>query len=295
MAHRIPSWCRLLGRGISLLIVILMLIVPARSAPGFVKIQPTTVHQGQVFVVTLAADPTLNEATIRFTGRTWPLYRVGSGWETFLGTDPTTKAGQYVVSFDAKTLNGASLHSRTTVTVVRVAFPTRRITFDPQTQKLMTPAAAEQEGRRTAAALRVLHDAQLWDGPFLRPISGPVTSPYGVVSIYHGQFWGFHRGVDLGAPAGTPVQAANDGIVRLAEALPLSGNAVLIDHGLGVVSSYFHMAAIHVAAGESVRKGQMIGAVGMTGLSFGPHLHWGMRVNGIHVDPLPWLSASTPR
>lgn len=287
-AHNLRLW-------ISLIAVMLVLNMPARSAPSLVKIQPMAVHQGQVMMVTVPNDPPLSQATMRFAGRTWPLYRVGSSWETFLGTDPTTKAGRYVVNFDARTPDGTALGTRLTVTVVSVAFPTRRLTFDAQTQKLMTPAAAEQEWRRTEAALRVLHAGQLWEGAFQRPVTGPVTSPYGVLSIYQGQFWGFHRGVDLGAPMGTPIQAANDGIVRLAEGLPLSGNAVLIDHGLGVVSSYFHMSAIHVTAGESVRKGQIIGAVGMTGLSLGPHLHWGMRVNGVHVDPLPWLSSLGPR
>jgi hypothetical protein len=281
--------------GMGLIAVLLVMSMPARSAPSLVKIQPISVHQGQVMMVTVPDDPPLSQTTIRFAGRVWPLYRVGSSWETFLGTDPTTKAGRYVVSFDALTPDGTPLGTRLTVTVVNVPFPTRRLTFDAQTQKLMTPAAAEQEWRRTEAALRVLHAGQLWEGAFQLPVSGPVTSPYGVLSIYQGQVWGFHRGVDLGAPMGTPIQAANDGIVRLAEGLPLSGNAVLIDHGLGVVSSYFHMSAIHVATGESVRKGQIIGAVGMTGLSLGPHLHWGVRVNGVHVDPLPWLSSLVPR
>ncbi|MGH2349374.1 MAG: M23 family metallopeptidase [bacterium] len=126
-----------------------------------------------------------------------------------------------------------------------------------------------------------------------------MTSPYGVVSVYchadcagsqrrQGQIRGFHRGVDLAAAAGTPVAAANDGIVRLAETLPLSGKAVLLDHGMGIVTSYLHQSAILVRPGQRVRRGEIIGRVGSTGLSTGPHLHWGLRINGVHVDPMPW-------
>ncbi|MDR5703086.1 MAG: M23 family metallopeptidase, partial [Armatimonadota bacterium] len=75
---------------------------------------------------------------------------------------------------------------------------------------------------------------------------------------------------------------------RLAEALPLSGNAILLDHGLGIVTSYLHLSQINVSPGQRVKRGEIIGLVGSTGLATGPHLHWGMRVNGVHVNPLPW-------
>jgi murein DD-endopeptidase MepM/ murein hydrolase activator NlpD len=120
------------------------------------------------------------------------------------------------------------------------------------------------------------------------PVDGPVSSPYGVLSIHQGQVLGFHGGVDFASPAGTPVVAPADGIVRLAESLPLSGNAVLMDHGLGVVSSYLHLSEIAVRAGQRIIKGELVGRVGSTGLATGPHLHWGLRVNGVRVDPLPW-------
>lgn len=271
---------------------LLMLVV--MSTPGhprdLIQVQPTSVRQGQVVVVTVPGEQPLVQPTLRFAGRSWPLYRRGTSSGTYLATDPTTKAGRYTITFEALSASGASLKASAVVTIVRVPFPTRNLTFDRQTSALLTPDAAEREHRLTAAALRVLHDEQLWEGPFLLPVSGPVSSPYGVLSIYQGQMWGFHSGVDLAVPMGTPVQAANDGIVRLAEELPLSGNAVMIDHGLGVVTSYLHLSVIGVTVGQHVRKGEIIGNVGMTGLSLGPHLHWGVRVNGVHVDPLPWTN-----
>ncbi len=269
--------------------MLLMLLVWAPVHPrDLIQIQPTTVRQGQIVTVTIAAEKALVRPTLRFAGRAWPLHRLGTSPATYLATDPRTKPGRYEVTLEALSAGGVPVRARAVVTVVRVAFPTRSLTFDQQTSTLLTPEASERERRRTEAALHVLRDDQLWAGPFLLPVNGPVSSPYGVINIYQGQMWGFHGGVDLAVPMGTPVQAANDGIVRLAEELPLSGIAVLIDHGFGVVSTYFHMSAVRVAAGQPVQRGEIIGNVGTTGLSLGPHLHWGIRVNGVYVDPLPW-------
>ncbi|MGH2436417.1 MAG: M23 family metallopeptidase, partial [bacterium] len=111
------------------------------------------------------------------------------------------------------------------------------------------------------------------------------------ISVYQGKPRGWHRGTDFAAPVGTPVYAANHGIVRLAELLPVSGNAVFIDHGIGIITSYLHLSAIHVRAGQPVQKGDRIGGVGSTGLATGPHLHWALRTNGTLVDPLHWVEA----
>jgi lysostaphin len=229
-----------------------------------------------------------SRAWVRFAGRTWPLYESGGVWRTFLGTDPLTAPGRRGLTVEASGPSGTGVAVRAGLTVRRVAFPVRRITLAPDRRNLLDPRLAEEEGRKVAAALRTLSAERFWQGPFRIPVRGAVTSPYGVVSMYQGQIRGFHRGVDLAAPAGAPVYAANDGIVRLAGSLPLSGNAVLLDHGMGIVTSYLHQSKVFVRAGQRVRRGEIIGRVGSTGLSTGPHLHWGFRINGVHVDPMPW-------
>jgi murein DD-endopeptidase MepM/ murein hydrolase activator NlpD len=231
----------------------------------------------------------MRRVNLRFAGRAWPLYPQGTGrWRTLVGTDPTTTAGRRALVAEATAENGTRLSARRDVTVTRVAFQRRRITFDRERQTLLTPEIAERERRRVAAALRVLHPEPLWSGTFGLPLDARVSSPYGVLSIYQGVVRGFHAGVDFAAAEGAPVRAAADGIVRLAEELPLSGNAVLVDHGLGIVTSYLHLSTIGVRAGQRVAKGAVVGRVGATGLATGPHLHWGLRVHGVRVDPLQW-------
>jgi murein DD-endopeptidase MepM/ murein hydrolase activator NlpD len=228
---------------------------------------------------------------VSFAGRTWPVYPAGpTAWRTVLGTDPTTRPGRQTVTVEAVASTGARVLVRREVTVLKVAFPTRRVTFDPEQAALLTPEAVARERRRVREALREAHPEQLWEDPLLLPIEGVVSSPYGVLSVYQGQTRGFHGGVDFPAPEGVPVRAAGDGIVRLAELLPLSGNAVFVDHGLGVITSYLHMSEISVRPEQRLRKGEVIGRVGSTGLATGPHLHWGLRVNGVRVDPMPWTA-----
>jgi murein DD-endopeptidase MepM/ murein hydrolase activator NlpD len=127
-------------------------------------------------------------------------------------------------------------------------------------------------------------------GVLASPISGaPITSTFGprMHPIFHEVR--MHTGVDFGASAGTPIQAASDGVVVSAGPLGGYGNATVIDHGNSLATLYAHQSMVDVAAGQHVTRGQIIGLVGCTGFCTGPHLHFEVRVNGTPVDPLPYL------
>ena len=131
--------------------------------------------------------------------------------------------------------------------------------------------------------------------PFLLPITGRSTSGYGTPRRYErGGAVFYHEGADLAAPVGTPVRATNAGRVLVADFFPIKGGLVVIDHGGGVVSLYFHQSKILVKAGDWVERGEVIGEVGTTGRSTGPHLHWEMRVGGVPSDPLAWVDKVLP-
>ena len=263
-----------------------VLAAPASPAPAL-ELSATTVKQGGALEVTvrgaLAGTP-----RVKFAGRTWPMFRAGDVWRTYVGTDATTKSGRYSLSVEA----GGRVIATRAITVGRVTFAIRRLRVPPDS---FAPEKVAEERRKVGAALQVLAPQQLWDGAFILPtVAAPVSSPYGVLSIYNGIIRGFHRGTDFAAPVGTPVKAANHGIVRLADYLPLSGNAVLLDHGLGVITLYLHMSALNVEPGARLQKGDVLGYVGGTGVATGPHLHWGLRINGTYVDPLPWTINGAP-
>ncbi|MDR7401878.1 MAG: M23 family metallopeptidase [Armatimonadota bacterium] len=269
----------------------------AASPPPTVsfRLAAPEVRQGAAVEMTVWIRPgPPGRPVVRFAGREWALYRERDRWRTYLATDPTTAPGVRGVTVEAVGPAGPVVLARTTLTVRRVPFARRRLTLDPDDLARLDPALLQDEARRVARALRVLADRQLWQGRFTLPVGGRLTSRYGVISVYQGEVRGFHRGVDLAAPEGTPVRAAAGGVVRLAEELPVSGNAVLVDHGLGIVTSYLHLSAVEVAPGQPVRRGDQVGRVGATGLATGPHLHWGLRVNGVYVDPLAWVQTDSP-
>lgn len=132
----------------------------------------------------------------------------------------------------------------------------------------------------------------LWRGPFLAPVPGEVSGAFGTRRVFNGELISRHTGVDFRAAAGDPVFAAGSGVVRLGQELFTSGNAVVIDHGAGVFTSYSHLSRIEVGVGQHVARGQGIGRIGATGRATGPHLHWGVKVNGVAVDPLALLAAT---
>ncbi|EME71725.1 metalloendopeptidase-like membrane protein [Paramagnetospirillum caucaseum] len=134
---------------------------------------------------------------------------------------------------------------------------------------------------------RVTLDSAVLDGNgVLRPAQGTVSGVFGSQRVYNGIGGAPHSGLDIAAPTGAPVAATADGTVVLAAPdLFLTGRTVMIDHGLGLISSYAHLSRIDVAAGAKVRKGDPVGAIGATGLATGAHLHWGMSWLDVRLDP----------
>ncbi len=133
-------------------------------------------------------------------------------------------------------------------------------------------------------------DTRHWFGSFRRPLASDTTSSYGTRRLFNGQHRSYHRGTDFRANVGTPVYASNSGIVRLAKNLFYSGNIVIVDHGMGVFTNYAHLSKIQVVAGQVIASGHQIGLSGASGRVSGPHLHWAVRVNGVYVDPLQFLT-----
>ncbi|MEL7084628.1 MAG: M23 family metallopeptidase [Cyanobacteria bacterium J06597_1] len=175
------------------------------------------------------------------------------------------------------------------VTVRARTFPTQSITIGSGGLQA-TQAELDAVSRLKAIASPI----RFWNGPFLRPSGGRVSSVYGVRRYYNGVFASdyYHRGVDYAAPLGAPIVAPAAGTIALvgreAEGFTIHGNTVGIDHGQGVVSIFLHLNQISVTEGQEVEAGQQVGTIGTSGASTGPHLHWGLFVHEVAVDPVPW-------
>lgn len=130
----------------------------------------------------------------------------------------------------------------------------------------------------------------MWTASFLKPRTSVVTSEFGSGRSFNDKVTSRHLGVDFRGAVGEQVRAANRGVVALVDRFFLAGNVVYIDHGGGVVTSYFHLSKTLVAPGDSVKRGQVIGVVGKTGRVTGPHLHWAARYGENTVNPLDLLA-----
>ncbi len=180
---------------------------------------------------------------------------------------------------------------RASTTVVAGDYRESVLSVDPRFSK-RPPKRNRAEQRRISAALGRSEKTRLWKQAFVAPTStSTVTSEYGVKRTFNNVIKSRHRGLDLDGAVGDSVLATNDGVVRLAARdYYYVGSAVVIDHGLGLFSLYFHLSSVDVEVGEWMRRGQKIGKVGKSGRVTGPHLHFAIKLAGQYIDPVGLLA-----
>jgi len=231
-------------------------------------------------------------------GRGFALDDSGGLWAFLLALPSTLPGGDYTLRLDAGGAAGGLKFSFVgSVHVSATGFRSEQIRFDQGLSRLMTEPdpQKEEELRRLRAELEVFRpEAVRFTDRFRLPLEGArLTASFADRRRYlyadGGSSLSLHNGLDLAAPVGTPVAACGAGRVVMAEERLLTGNSVVLEHLPGVYSLYYHLSAIAVRAGQDVEAGERIGAVGMTGLATGPHLHWELRVNGQPVDPRSFL------
>lgn len=260
-----------------------------------VTLSAQSAFQGGAVMIT-ANDSVSGTATI--FGRNYPLMPDGAGGLVgFAGIGTEDPPGAAALAVSVTRTGGATETLTKSLTILKTQWTVDYIDLPPGVGDLLDPAIVKAEQDRLNAIYGGLTPRK-WTGKWQEPVPGPVTAA--LISGYFGEqrsfnggpVGGHHGGTDFGVAAGTPVYATNGGVVVLAETLQVRGNMVIIDHGGGIFSGYAHMQSIAVAAGETVAPGQLVGQVGTTGLSTGPHLHWEMSVGGVLVDGLRWLDGS---
>lgn len=252
-----------------------------------VQIKPEQPQLGDTISVLIQTDQTGETPSVTVNDKTYPVFEIApQRYRAFLPTTPLDAPGARTVrvSGEGETRNLA-------VWVKNRSFPTQSIWLPPGKDDL---EGTDREFDLVDAFKATVSPQKFWNGPFVRPNQGEVTTVFGVRRYYNGEFAEdyYHRGVDYGGAQGSPVVAPAPGRVALvgreADGFEIHGNTVGIDHGQGVLSILIHLSRIDVKEGDMVRAGQVVGAVGSTGASTGPHLHWGLYVNGQAVDPSPW-------
>ncbi|MEQ1793684.1 MAG: M23 family metallopeptidase [Nitrospira sp.] len=251
--------------------------------------------QGQIVLVKVAGDDPQAEVRGTFMGRAMSFFpdpRSGqaSGYVGLLGLDMQDEPGTHELAVDIKT-GEQTKHVSLNVLVVKEKFRVEHLKLPKEKVDLDEKALARWKAEQDQVKAALAEDSRfkLWQGGFLEPVGGKRTGIFGSVRIMNGQARNPHNGEDIGAPMGTDVLATNDGVVRLTVDHIFSGKGVYVDHGLGFYSMYFHLSEVSVKEGDLVKAGQVVGKVGATGRATGPHLHWGVKLNGARVNPYALL------
>ena len=188
--------------------------------------------------------------------------------------------------------DGQELVLKTGIDVAAGDYAQEVLDFSPSVAKLLDPAIANPEMERIAGIYARYTPVKHWQGRFDWPMIGRITSAYGTRRDYGGRLRSYHTGVDIVDDDSDAVRTPARGVVVLAERLQVRGNAIIVDHGMGVLSGYYHLSQIDVTKGQQVTRGEQLGLMGSTGLVTGKHLHWELRVGGIAVDPVEWTESA---
>lgn len=228
------------------------------------------------------------QATVRFEQRAYPSFELpGGGWRVLLPLSALLKAGDYPLQIEKDGI----IETRQ-LPVASRSFGLQRLRLSPERAGL---EATPTEEAAISTALSTVSPEQLWRMPFAQPTRGRVSSKYGLRRTYNGVVAKdyYHRGLDYATPRGTAVFAPTAGRVALVgtvqQGFKLHGNTLVLDHGQGVTSIYIHLQKILVRVGDMVKLGEKVALVGSTGRASGPHLHWGLYVHRVAVDPAGWL------
>lgn len=220
-----------------------------------------------------------------------------AGQVALQGVHRFTETGLYPIVITATAPSGIVSVFEQMIPVSDGRYPDfQRITVGPELKDILDPNVMIPEFEKIRIASTIYSTTRQWQGLFAKPIqSNFISTPFGIQRSYNGgPLDNFHGGIDYGADGGAPITAAANGTVIFAGELRVRGRATLIDHGWGVVTGYWHQYKFHVTVGQKVKVGDLIGEVGSSGLSTGPHLHFEVWVGGNEVNPDQWLTTEFP-
>ncbi len=273
---------------INAVIAFALLLFSAAAGAEIISL-PASVRQGESFPIEVADGRELNAARAVFLGQKVTLHEKEESFKAILGVPLDAKAGTESLTLVLTGKDGIEHRSERAINVLKNKFPTAWFWLKPAKKKLLLARDLTQEEWAQIEKVLVVDDPeQRWEGTFQRPVNGEASMYFGTLERVNKMPRGRHRGFDLAVPIGTAVHAANNGRVVFARRLQVFGGTMVIDHGMGVHTLYFHLSKFLSPVGREVGKGDVVALSGNSGVSSGPHLHWGLSVHDLRVDPSQW-------
>ena len=262
-----------------------------------VRWEPESPTDGTAMAVTIRTPAGGGETrvSVKLDGRPVRMGKLGGEWFGIVAL-PTDQAGPVELVVSHSRNGEPEVTTHWTVQVRPRTYSETQLSVAP---RFTSPPAEVQEqiARERELVRSTLGEVTaewLIDGNFVRPRNTRITSPFGQKRLFNGELQSRHWGVDLAGEVGTPVRVAGRGRIAIARNLYYAGNAIYVDHGMGVFSGYYHLSQIDVSEGDVVERGQVIGRVGATGRVTGPHLHWSFFAGGERLDASSVLDLIVP-
>lgn len=266
---------------LTVLLILSLLVSPAGSFEA--QAEPSTIMPGDAFIVRVSGVKGMTLPEASFSSR--PLSFTPCGEDCFFAigaVDAKTRPGKRTVE---ATINGKK--RSLSITIGRPVFPVIHLTLPPG-KVALSPEDLERADRedKLLKSFWTQQSEKMWKGSFSLPLDNEISTQYGVKRIINKANESIHRGIDIRGKEGEDVRASNSGKIVLAEELFFGGNTLILDHGMGIFTVYMHLSGFNRKLGETVFKGDVIGFVGSTGRSTGPHLHFGVKAQELSVNPI---------
>jgi murein DD-endopeptidase MepM/ murein hydrolase activator NlpD len=259
-----------------------------------IRVHPLPAVQGQTVAVYVeSAWP--GTPSGQFAGQTLRFVPYQDGFAALVGLDAFTEPGRYLLELTGSGDRPWQPFGQE-IAVISGNYGTQYITIPEELSGLLDPDVRVRSEATLATVYNQFTDTPQWEGLFQLPVTNTVvTAPYGDARSYNeGPIEIYHTGVDFSGVVGTPIYAPAAGTVVFSDTLELHGRTLIVDHGLGVMTGYYHLSRILVQVGSQVVTRQIIAQGGSTGLSSGPHLHWDLRVMNVPVNALQWTEELFP-
>lgn len=260
-----------------------------------VELSSSSVANGKSLLIEFFAQESIEYRSVEYANRSFEITQ-----------HPLNKSSKYAIipfeyyekpedkTLEIKYIEGSQERSQTLlIKVVAGTYEKEELRVSSEKVNPQGKALQKRIAEEYHEAMRIYADVtekNYINSPFILPIESEITSDFGRARTYNGTLKGYHGGTDFRAKVGTPIVAANDGIVALVKDRFYSGGTVLLNHGSGVYTCYFHMSSFSVKEGDEVKKGELLGLSGESGRVTGAHLHFSARINAVQVDPLQLIT-----
>lgn len=268
-----------------ILLFLLLSMLPALAQEPVLRVRGATWPGGALFVSVESDD--YQKGTWFWAGRSGALTPAPYGLRAGLAVPlDASVGGAATLRLELTKADGEKVELSKKITIANKWRPTQYLSMSSSNEAKYSDPQADREEELVLAALRDLDPGARWDGDFQEPSGAPRSSPFGVRRVRNGRTAGFHRGLDYAGGVGEPVEASAGGVVTLVgRNYVILGNCIIVNHGEGLTSLYLHLSRVDVKEGQTVKPGQVIGRIGNTGASTGPHLHYATYFHGEPIDP----------